>query len=51
MASALSERLSVVLASLNLTLPMSQSDLNHLRGLIDVEFTIERGANPAPVVQ
>jgi branched-chain amino acid transport system ATP-binding protein len=30
---------------------MSQSDMNHSRGLIDVEFTIERGANlsrPAP---
>jgi branched-chain amino acid transport system ATP-binding protein len=26
---------------------MSQSDMNHSRGLIDVEFTIERGANPA----
>jgi branched-chain amino acid transport system ATP-binding protein len=24
---------------------MSQSDMNHSRGLIDVEFTIERGAN------
>jgi hypothetical protein len=31
-----------VLASL-----MSQSDMNHSRGLIDVEFTIERGANLA----
>jgi branched-chain amino acid transport system ATP-binding protein len=49
-APALSERLSEVLASLkgkDLTLLMSQSDLNHSRGLIDVEFTIERGANPA----
>jgi branched-chain amino acid transport system ATP-binding protein len=48
-APALSERLSEVLASLkgkDLTLLMSQSDLNHSRGLIDVEFTIERGANP-----
>jgi len=27
---------------------MSQSDMNHSRGLIDVEFTIERGANPQP---
>jgi branched-chain amino acid transport system ATP-binding protein len=39
-----------VLASLkgkNLTLLMSQSDMNHSRGLIDVEFTIERGANLA----
>ena len=47
-APALSERLSDVLASLrgkDLTLLMSQSDMNHSRGLIDVEFTIERGAN------
>ena len=47
-APALSERLSEVLASLkgkDLTLLMSQSDMNHSRGLIDVEFTIERGAN------
>jgi branched-chain amino acid transport system ATP-binding protein len=44
-APALSERLSQVLASLrgkDLTLLMSQSDMNHSRGLIDVEFTIER---------
>src|SRR4029453_3439446 len=50
-APALSERLSEVLASLkgkDLTLLMSQSDLNHSRGLIDMEFTIERGANPGP---
>jgi len=50
-APVLSERLSQVLASLrgkDLTLLMSQSDMNHSRGLIDVEFTIERGANPAP---
>jgi branched-chain amino acid transport system ATP-binding protein len=47
-APALSERLSEVLASLkgkDLTLLMSQSDMNHSRGLIDLEFTIERGAN------
>jgi branched-chain amino acid transport system ATP-binding protein len=50
-APALSERLSEVLASLkggDLTLLMSQSDMNHSRGLIDVEFTIERGANLVP---
>ena len=50
-APALSERLSEVLASLrgkDLTLLMSQSDMNHSRGLIDVEFTIERGANLLP---
>jgi ABC-type branched-subunit amino acid transport system ATPase component len=47
-APVLSERLSEVLAPLkggDLTLLMSQSDMNHSRGLIDVEFTIERGAN------
>jgi branched-chain amino acid transport system ATP-binding protein len=47
-APALSERLAEVLSSLkgkDLTLLMAQSDMNHSRGLIDVEFTIERGAN------
>ena len=47
-APALSERLADVLASLkgkDLTLLMAQSDMNHSRGLVDVEFTIERGAN------
>jgi len=47
-APALSERLSEVLASLkgkDLTLVMSKSDMNHSHGLIDAEFTIERGAN------
>jgi branched-chain amino acid transport system ATP-binding protein len=50
-APALSERLSEVLASLrgkDLTLLMSQSDMNHSRALIDAEFTIERGANLLP---
>ena len=49
-APALSERLAEVLASLkgnHLTLLMAQSDMNHSRGLVDVEFTIERGANIA----
>jgi branched-chain amino acid transport system ATP-binding protein len=49
-APALSERLSEVLASLrgmDLTVLMSQSDMNHSRSLIDVELTIERGANLA----
>jgi branched-chain amino acid transport system ATP-binding protein len=49
-APALSERLSEVLASLkgkNLTLLMAQSDMNHSRELVDVEFRIERGANLA----
>jgi branched-chain amino acid transport system ATP-binding protein len=47
-APALSERLSDVLASLrggDLTLLLAQSDMNHSRDLIDVEFRIERGAN------
>jgi branched-chain amino acid transport system ATP-binding protein len=50
-APALSERLSEVLASLrgkDLTLLMAQSDMNHSRELVDVEFTIERGANAPP---
>jgi len=49
-APALSERLAEVLSSLkgnHLTLLMAQSDMNHSRGLVDVEFTIERGANIA----
>jgi branched-chain amino acid transport system ATP-binding protein len=49
-APALSERLSDVLASLrgkDLTLLMAQSDMNHSRDLIDIEFRIERGANAA----
>jgi branched-chain amino acid transport system ATP-binding protein len=48
-APALAERLSEVLASLrdkDLTLLLAQSDMNHSRGLTDVEFTIERGTNP-----
>jgi branched-chain amino acid transport system ATP-binding protein len=47
-APALAERLSDVLASLkgqDLTLLVSQSDMNHSRGLADAEVTIERGAN------
>jgi len=49
-APALSERLVEVLSSLRgkeLTLLMAQSDMNHSRGLVDVEVTIERGANLA----
>jgi branched-chain amino acid transport system ATP-binding protein len=49
-APALSGRLSEVFASLkgkDLTLLMPQSDVNRSRGLIDVEFTIERSANLA----
>jgi branched-chain amino acid transport system ATP-binding protein len=47
-APALAERLSEVLVSLkneNLTLLLAQSDMNYSRGLADLEFTIERGAN------
>ncbi|HLN10045.1 MAG TPA: ATP-binding cassette domain-containing protein [Xanthobacteraceae bacterium] len=47
-APALSERLSDVIAALKeqgLTVLMSQSDMNHSRDLIDVEYAIERGAN------
>src|SRR5581483_11165648 len=47
-APALAERLSEVLASLKgeeLALLLAQSDMNHSRGLVDAEFTIERGAN------
>jgi branched-chain amino acid transport system ATP-binding protein len=47
-APALSERLSEVLASLrgkDLAFLMAQSDMNHSRELVDVEFGIERGAN------
>jgi branched-chain amino acid transport system ATP-binding protein len=39
-----------VLASLKSkepTLLMSQSDMNHSRGLIDVEFAVERSVNLA----
>jgi branched-chain amino acid transport system ATP-binding protein len=49
-APALSERLAEVLSSLkgkHLTMLMVQSDMNHSRGLVDVEFAIERGANRA----
>ena len=47
-APALAGRLSEVLALLrgkDLTLLLAQSDMNHSRGLTDIEFTIERGAN------
>jgi branched-chain amino acid transport system ATP-binding protein len=51
-APALSERLAEVLASLRgkaLTMLMAQSDMNHSRELVDLEFMIERGANVTPV--
>ncbi|MHB8270288.1 hypothetical protein [Bradyrhizobium sp.] len=47
-APALAERLSEALAWLkakNLTLERSQADMNHLRDLVDVEFTVERDVN------
>jgi branched-chain amino acid transport system ATP-binding protein len=47
-APALSERLSEVLASLrgkDIALLIAQSDMNHSRELVDIEFRIERGAN------
>jgi branched-chain amino acid transport system ATP-binding protein len=49
-APALAERLAEVLSSLkgkDLTLLMAQSDMNHSRGVVDFEFTIERGVNLA----
>ena len=49
-APALSERLSEVISSLKgqeLTVIISQSDMNHSRSLFDAEFVIERGANRA----
>jgi branched-chain amino acid transport system ATP-binding protein len=46
-APALSARLSAVIASLrgsDLAVLIAQSDLNHSRSLLDLEITIERGA-------
>ena len=50
LAPALSERLSEVISALkgqDLTVIISQSDVNHSRSLFDTEFVIERGANRA----
>jgi branched-chain amino acid transport system ATP-binding protein len=50
-APALSMRLGEVIAGLrgsDLAVLISQSDLNHSRKLVDVEYVIERGANVAP---
>jgi branched-chain amino acid transport system ATP-binding protein len=50
-APALSMRLGEVIAGLrggDLTVLIAQSDLNHSRRLVDVEYVIERGANVAP---
>jgi branched-chain amino acid transport system ATP-binding protein len=47
-APALSQRLSEVIGQLRgsgLSVLISQSDLNHSRGLLDAEVVIERGAN------
>jgi branched-chain amino acid transport system ATP-binding protein len=49
-APALSMRLSEVIAGLRggqVSVLISQSDLNHSRSLVDTEFVIERGANVA----
>jgi branched-chain amino acid transport system ATP-binding protein len=48
LAPALSQRLSEVISALRgtqLSVLMSQSDLNHSRSLVDREVVIERGAN------
>jgi branched-chain amino acid transport system ATP-binding protein len=49
-APALSQRLGQVIAGLRggqVSVLISQSDLNHSRSLVDTEFVIERGANVA----
>ncbi|CAN5358169.1 urea ABC transporter ATP-binding subunit UrtE [soil metagenome] len=49
-APALSQRLGDVIGSLRggqMAVLISQSDLNHSRGMVDHEFVIERGANVA----
>jgi branched-chain amino acid transport system ATP-binding protein len=49
-APALSRRLADVIAALKgsqVSVLISQSDLNHSRSLLDAEFVIERGANVA----
>jgi branched-chain amino acid transport system ATP-binding protein len=50
-APALSMRLAEVIGALRggqVSVLISQSDLNHSRSLVDTEFVIERGANVAP---
>ncbi len=50
-APALSKRLGEVIAGLKgsaVSVLIAQSDLNHARKLVDVEFVVERGANLAP---
>ena len=52
-APALSMRLAEVIAGLRggqMSVLISQSDLNHSRSLVDTEFVIERGANVAPTL-
>ena len=51
LAPALSTRLAEVLGGLRggqMSVLISQSDLNHSRSLVDTEYVIERGANVAP---
>ena len=53
-APALSMRLGEVIAGLRgsqMSVLISQSDLNHSRSLVDTEFVIERGANVAPAAE
>lgn len=53
-APALSMRLGEVIAGLRgsaLSVLIAQSDLNHSRKLVDVEYVIERGANVSTVVE
>ncbi|MBY0412241.1 MAG: ATP-binding cassette domain-containing protein [Burkholderiaceae bacterium] len=53
-APALSMRLGDVIAGLRgsaLSVLIAQSDLNHSRKLVDVEYVIERGANVATAIE
>ena len=53
-APALSMRLGEVIAGLRgsaLSVLIAQSDLNHSRKLVDVEYVIERGANVATAIE
>jgi hypothetical protein len=49
-ATRLGASLLASLRGKDLTLLMSQSDMNYSRGLIDVEFTIERGGECGELV-
>ena len=53
LAPALSSRLADVIGALRgsqVSVLISQSDLNHSRSLVDTEYVIERGANVAPAL-